>query len=267
MFWGSTFFSQAFVGQAFFGVRTYCIGRNVAWICTKPYWLNVTQRELVCHRKIDNKIKWCLTIFRQLKKKVRFLIFQIFYWEDNVSPYGFVRSNEWWSEWGDRYTERKAWNFGKVPSSTEKGKDRKKPKEGEGDRFARDKKRKEKEKKETGQKRRRRRVQRRPEKGSISSFSSRSAILDPRSLRRKGQGGWNRFSVGERAASTQFFNGSAIIFPCSRQTAQHRKSRFWFFKFFIEKITFRHTASSDLMSDGRSEEIDIQKGRHGRRLG
>ena len=31
----------------------------------------------------------------------------------------------------------------------------------------------------------------------------------------------------------------------------------------IEKITFRHTASSDLMSDGRSEEIDIQKGRHG----
>ena len=120
-----------------------------------------------------------------------------------------------------------------------------------------------KKKKEIGQKRRRRRVQRRLEKGSISSFRSRSAILDPSSLRRKGQGGWNRFSVGERAASTQFFNGSAIIFPCSRQTAQHRKSRFWFFKFFIEKITFRHTASSDLMSDGRSEEIDIQKGSHG----
>ena len=46
--------------------------------------------------------------------------------------------------------------IGKVPSSTEKGKDRKKPKEEEGDRFGRDKKGKKKEKK-TGQKRRRRR--------------------------------------------------------------------------------------------------------------
>ena len=26
---------------------------------------------------------------------------------------------------------------------------------------------------------------------------------------------------------------------------------------------FRHKASSDLMSDGRSEEIDMQKGRYG----
>ena len=78
--------------------------------------------------------------------------------------------------------------LGKAPSSTEKGKDRKKSKEEEGDRFGRDKKGKKKEKK-TGQKRRKRRVQRRPEKGSISSFPSRSAILDPSSLRRKGQGG------------------------------------------------------------------------------
>ena len=37
--------------------------------------------------------------------------------------------------------------IGKVPSSTEKGKDRKKPKEEEGDRFGRDKKRKGKRKK------------------------------------------------------------------------------------------------------------------------
>ena len=37
--------------------------------------------------------------------------------------------------------------LGKVPSSTEKGKGRKKPKEGEGDRFGRDKKGKEKERK------------------------------------------------------------------------------------------------------------------------
>ena len=36
--------------------------------------------------------------------------------------------------------------LGKVPSSTEKGKDRKKPKEEEGDRFGRDKKGKKKEK-------------------------------------------------------------------------------------------------------------------------
>ena len=78
--------------------------------------------------------------------------------------------------------------LGKVPSSTEKGKDRKNSKEEEGDRFGRDKKGKQKEKK-TGQKRRKRRVQRRPEKGRISSFPSRSAILDPSSLRRKGQGG------------------------------------------------------------------------------
>ena len=77
--------------------------------------------------------------------------------------------------------------LGKVPSSTEKGKDRKNSKEEEGDRFGREK-RKAKRKK-TGQKRRKRRVQRRPEKGSISSFPSRSAILDPSSLRRKGQGG------------------------------------------------------------------------------
>ena len=81
--------------------------------------------------------------------------------------------------------------LGKVPSSTEKGKDRKNSKEegGGGDRFGRDKKGKQKRKKKTGQKRRKRRVQRRPEKGSISSFPSRSAILDPSSLRRKGQGG------------------------------------------------------------------------------
>ena len=78
--------------------------------------------------------------------------------------------------------------LGKVPSSTEKGKDRKNSKEEEGDRFGRDKKRKAKRKK-TGQKRWKRRVHRRPEKGSISSFPSRSAILDPSSLRRKGQGG------------------------------------------------------------------------------
>ena len=78
--------------------------------------------------------------------------------------------------------------LGKVPSSTENGKGRKKPKEGEGDRSGRDKKRRGKrKKKKTGQKRRRRRVQRRPEKGSISSFRSRSAILDPSSLRRKGR--------------------------------------------------------------------------------
>ena len=37
--------------------------------------------------------------------------------------------------------------LGKVPSSTEKGKDRKKQKEEEGDRFGRDKQEKEKEKK------------------------------------------------------------------------------------------------------------------------
>ena len=37
--------------------------------------------------------------------------------------------------------------LGKVPSSTEKGKGQKKPKEGEGDRFGRDKKGKEKERK------------------------------------------------------------------------------------------------------------------------
>ena len=81
--------------------------------------------------------------------------------------------------------------LGKVPSSTEKGKGhQKKPMEGEGDRFEETKKEmKKQEKKETGQKRRRRRVQRRPEKGSSSSFRSRSAILDPSSLRRKGQGG------------------------------------------------------------------------------
>ena len=44
-----------------------------------------------------------------------------------------------------------------------------------------------------------------------------------------------------------------------------RKDRFdcSFLCFFIEKITFRHKASSDLMSDGRSEEMDIQKGRYG----
>ena len=35
------------------------------------------------------------------------------FWEDNVSPKGFVRSNEWRSEWGDRYTERKTWNLAK----------------------------------------------------------------------------------------------------------------------------------------------------------
>ena len=39
--------------------------------------------------------------------------------------------------------------------------------------------------KKTGQKRLRRRVQRRPEKGSISSFPSRSAILDPSSFRQE----------------------------------------------------------------------------------
>ena len=40
--------------------------------------------------------------------------------------------------------------LGKVPSSTEKGKGRKKPKEGEGDRFGRDKKGKEKKEIEVG---------------------------------------------------------------------------------------------------------------------
>ena len=47
------------------------------------------------------------------------------------------------------------------------------------------------------------------------------------------------------------------------RTAKLPKLGFDFQIFFIEKITFRHKASSDLMSDGRSEEIDIQRGRHG----
>ena len=42
--------------------------------------------------------------------------------------------------------------LGKVPSSTEKGKDRKKPKEDEGDRFGRGKKGKEKKKKKQARK-------------------------------------------------------------------------------------------------------------------
>ena len=81
--------------------------------------------------------------------------------------------------------------LGKVPSSTEKGKGRRNRRKGKVTGLEETKKERKKKgkKKETGQKRRRRRVQRRPEKGSISSFRSRSAILDPSSLRRKGQGG------------------------------------------------------------------------------
>ena len=36
----------------------------------------------------------------------------------------------------------------------------------------------------------------------------------------------------------QAANGSVIIFPCSRQTAQHRKSRFWFFKALWRNVIF-----------------------------
>ena len=113
--------------------------------------------------------------------------------------------------------------LGKVPSSTEKGKGRNKPKEGEGDRFEETKKeRKKQEKKETGQKRQRRRVQRRPEKGSISSFRSRSAILDLSSLRRRED---EIGSASERGSFNTVFQRERF-FPCSRRTAQHRKSGF-----------------------------------------
>ena len=79
--------------------------------------------------------------------------------------------------------------LGKVPSSTEKGKDRKKPKEEEGDRLIWKRQKRKGKRKKNRPEIRRRRVQRRPEKGGISSFPSRSAILDPSRLRRKGQGG------------------------------------------------------------------------------
>ena len=80
--------------------------------------------------------------------------------------------------------------LGKVPSSTKKGKDRKNSKDLKTKVTGLEETKKEnKKEKKTGQKRRKRWVQRRPEKGSISSVPSRSAILDPSSLRRKGQGG------------------------------------------------------------------------------
>ena len=106
-------------------------------------------------------------------------------------------------EWRDRNTERKVGNLAKfqVVQRKEKiGRIRRKRKV-----TGLEETKEESKGKKTGQKRRKRRVQRRPEKGSISSFPSRSAILDPSNLRRKGQGGWNRFSVGER------LNARAII--------------------------------------------------------
>ena len=78
--------------------------------------------------------------------------------------------------------------LGKVPSSTEKGKDRKNSKEEEGDRFGRDKKGKQKEKKQA----------RKDGRDGLASTGERQHqqfsqqerhILDPSSLRRKGQRG------------------------------------------------------------------------------
>ena len=136
------------------------------------------------------------------------------------------------SEWGDRNTERKVWNLAKfqVVQRKEKiGRNRRKTKL-TGLEEAKGKGKKEK---KTGQKRRRR-VQRRPEKGSISSFPSRSAILDTSSLRCKGQGGWNRFSVGERGFLQPDMTASMLIDEDvdglnDRQLVAHRTAVFFMY--------------------------------------
>ena len=79
--------------------------------------------------------------------------------------------------------------FGKVPSFTEKGKIGRNQRQMKVTGLKETEKERGKKKKKTGQKRQRSRVQDRPKKGSISSFLSRSAILDPSSLICKGQGG------------------------------------------------------------------------------
>ena len=112
------------------------------------------------------------------------------------------------SEWGDRNTERKVWNLVKfqVVQRREKiGRNRRKTKVT----GLEETKRKGKKKKKTGQKRWRRLVQCRPEKGSISSFPSRSAILDPSSLRRKGLGEWTGLALErERQLQHSFSRGA-----------------------------------------------------------
>ena len=96
------------------------------------------------------------------------------------------------SEWGDRNIEREGMEVGRVSSSTDKGKDRKKPKEEELRVTGLE---------ETKKERKKKKKQARKDGGdgfsvdrrkaaSCSSFPSRSAILDPSSLRRKGQGGF-----------------------------------------------------------------------------
>ena len=117
--------------------------------------------------------------------------------------------------------------LGKVPSSTEKGKDRKNSKEEEGDRFGRDKKGKQKEKKQA-----------RKDGFSVDQRKAASAVFPagaPYLIRAAWDVKGREDETGlasERGSFNTVFQRERHNFSMQQLTAQHRKSRFSFFKFF-----------------------------------